>query len=59
MSLDAIADINQRTASEVGDPETQTRIAQYELAFRMQTHAAKAFDISQESQATLEMYGAE
>ncbi len=40
-----------------GDPETQTRIAQYEMAFRMQTSVPELIDISQETQATLAMYG--
>src|SRR6185369_814823 len=35
--LDALAQLNQRTAERFGDPETQTRIAQYEMAFRMQS----------------------
>ncbi|MDB6070929.1 MAG: sulfatase, partial [Verrucomicrobiales bacterium] len=38
-SLDALAEINAATASKVGDPETVTRMAQYEMAFRMQLHA--------------------
>jgi hypothetical protein len=56
-SLDALAALNEQVAREVGDPETQTRIAQYELAFRMQTSATDAFDISQESPAMHELYG--
>ena len=58
-SLDALADLNEQTAAAWGDPETRTRISQYELAFRMQTHAAAAFDFASESAATLEAYGAE
>ncbi|MCA9147907.1 MAG: DUF1501 domain-containing protein [Planctomycetales bacterium] len=58
-SLDAIDAINQETFQEVGDPETLTRISQYELAFRMQLHAAEAFDISQESESVHAMYGTE
>ena len=57
-TLDALADINQQTAAEIGDPETVSRIAQYELAFRMQTSAAEVFDISRENPETLEAYGA-
>jgi hypothetical protein len=56
-TLDTLTEINERTAREVGDPETVTRIAQYELAFRMQVDAADAFDISQEPQAIHELYG--
>lgn len=56
-SLDALSALNQQTATEAGDPETLTRIAQYELAFRMQTSATDAFDISKEPQAIHEQYG--
>jgi hypothetical protein len=41
----------------MGDPEIQTRIAQYEMAFRMQTSVPELTDLSKESKATLEMYG--
>lgn len=58
-SLDALDRINQRIADEVGDPETVTRIAQYEMAYRMQASATDAFDIKQESAATHAMYGTE
>jgi hypothetical protein len=56
-SLDAIDRLNQAAYEEWGDPETLTRISQYELAFRMQVHAAEAFDLSQESAAVHRMYG--
>ncbi|WP_164103701.1 DUF1501 domain-containing protein [Candidatus Laterigemmans baculatus] len=59
MSLDAIRDLNQLQAEEMGHPETLTRISQYELAYRMQTAVPEVMDISQESQKTLEAYGAE
>ncbi|MDX1680882.1 MAG: DUF1501 domain-containing protein [Akkermansiaceae bacterium] len=58
-SLDALDRINQKIAKEVGDPETITRIAQYEMAYRMQASATDAFDIKQENEATHEMYGTE
>lgn len=58
-SLDALADLNQLQAEEMGHPETLTRISQYELAFRMQTSVPEVMDISKETQATLEAYGAE
>ena len=45
-------------AAQMGHPETLTRISQYELAFRMQTAVPEVMDISQESQATLDQYGA-
>ncbi|MBM3846089.1 MAG: DUF1501 domain-containing protein [Verrucomicrobia bacterium] len=58
-TLDAIAQINQRTAEETGDPETLTRIARYELAFRMQADASDAFDIRQEPPVVHSLYGTE
>jgi len=57
--LDAIDAINQRTAAEFGDPETVTRIAQYELAYRMQATASEAFDLRGETQETHALYGTE
>jgi uncharacterized protein (DUF1501 family) len=56
-TLDALADINQQTAAEIGDPETLTRIAQFEMAFRMQTSASDAFDLSKEPQSMHALYG--
>ena len=58
MSLDTLRDLNEMQAKEFGHPETQTRIAQYELAFRMQTAVPEVMDISRESKETLENYGA-
>ena len=55
--LDALGKLNQKTFERFGDPETQTRIAQYEMAFRMQTSVPELTDLGQESKATLEMYG--
>ena len=55
-TLDAICDINQTIANEVGDPETVTRIAQYEMAYRMQIHASDAFDIRKEPDAVHQAY---
>jgi len=57
-ALDALRSLNERTLREVGDPETLTRMAQYELAFRMQTAAPEALSIAEEPTAALEMYGA-
>jgi hypothetical protein len=57
-TLDALADLNSLQAEEMGHPETLTRISQYELAFRMQTSVPEVMDISKESTATLEAYGA-
>ena len=55
--LDALGRLNAKTYERFGDPETQTRIAQYEMAFRMQTSVPELVDLSGESKATLEMYG--
>jgi uncharacterized protein (DUF1501 family) len=57
--LDAIADINQQTHQEYGNPETITRIAQYEMAFRMQLDASDAMDILREPEAVRTRYGAQ
>ena len=56
-SLDALRDLNEQQAQELGNPETLTRIAQYELAFRMQTSVPEVMDINKESKETLEAYG--
>lgn len=56
-TLDALNDLNQKAARDIGDPETLTRIAQYELAFRMQVDASDAFDIAKEPAAIHELYG--
>ena len=58
-SLDAIQKINEIQASELGHPETRTRISQYELAYRMQTSVPEVMDISQEPKHMIEAYGAE
>ncbi|MEZ6117948.1 MAG: DUF1501 domain-containing protein [Pirellulaceae bacterium] len=55
--LDALNELNRRSWDRFGDPETQTRISQYEMAFRMQSSVPELTDISQESGSTLEMYG--
>ncbi len=58
-SLDALNDLNQMQLKEVGDPETLTRISQYELAYRMQTSVPDLMDIDKEPQAIRDMYGIE
>jgi len=58
-SLDALKSINQQELTEFGDPETLTRIEQYELAYRMQTSVPEVMDIGKEDPRTLAMYGAE
>jgi len=55
--LDALNKLNQQTFERFGDPETQTRIAQYEMAFRMQSSVPELTDLTGESKATLDMYG--
>jgi len=55
--LDALGQLNRRAFERFGDPETQTRIAQYEMAFRMQSSVPELTDLGKESKATLEMYG--
>ena len=57
--LDELAKLNQERYDEVGDPEIQARIAQYEMAYRMQTSVPELADISGESKHTLDMYGPE
>ncbi|MBA2113299.1 DUF1501 domain-containing protein [Bremerella alba] len=58
MTLDAMNDLNEMELERNGNPETETRISQYELAFRMQMAAPEAMDLSQETQSTLDAYGA-
>ena len=57
-TLDALRDLNEEQAREMGHPETATRIAQYELAFRMQASVPEVMDISREPKAVLDEYGA-
>lgn len=55
--LDELGALNQIALDEKGDPEIATRIAQYELAFRMQTSVPELADLSQESAETFKLYG--
>ncbi len=57
--LDELAELNAMSYSQVGDPEIQTRIAQYELAFRMQSAVPELTDISDEPEHILDLYGPE
>ena len=59
LSLDAMRELNQLQAAELGNQETLTRIQQYELAFRMQVSVPGVMDISRESKKTLDAYGAQ
>jgi hypothetical protein len=58
-SLDALKRLNELELAEFGDPETLTRISQYELAYRMQIAVPEVMDIAREDKSTLEAYGAE
>jgi hypothetical protein len=58
-TLDAIRDLNQMKKQEALDPEIETRIQQYELAYRMQTSVPELMDLGAETEATKEMYGVE
>jgi hypothetical protein len=56
-TLDGLKALNELTAKEIGDPETLTRIQQYELAYRMQTSVPELTDISKEPESTFQLYG--
>jgi uncharacterized protein (DUF1501 family) len=56
-TLDLLADLNQRRFGSIGDTGIQSRIESYEMAYRMQTRAPELMDFSDESDATLSMYG--
>jgi len=55
--LQDIADLDKKRQAEFGDPEIESRIAQYEMAFKMQTSVPELTDISKEPASVLEMYG--
>lgn len=55
--LDSIGQLNQMAAEALGDPEIHTRIAQYEMAFRMQTAVPDLTDLTREPKHILDMYG--
>ena len=57
--FDAVRDLNRHRLDIVGDPEIATRIAAYEMAYRMQASAPELMSIQSETQATLDLYGAE
>ncbi|HEY1186050.1 MAG TPA: DUF1501 domain-containing protein, partial [Gemmata sp.] len=56
-TLDRLAALNKQHLDAIGDPETETRIAQYEMAFRMQTSVPELLDTTKESKKTLDTYG--
>jgi hypothetical protein len=55
--LDSLAKLNQKQFDEIADPETQARIAQYEMAFRMQSAVPELADLSKEPKHILDLYG--
>jgi hypothetical protein len=55
--LDAMAQLNEARAKAFGDPEIETRIAQFEMAYRMQTSVPELMDLSKEPAHVFEMYG--
>lgn len=55
--LDAVSRLNRMKAEAYGDPEIETRIAQYEMAYRMQTSVPDLMDLSKEPDSVFEMYG--
>jgi hypothetical protein len=55
--LDDLARLNQMRLEDTGDPEVATRIAQYEMAFRMQTSVPELMDVSREPRAVFDLYG--
>jgi hypothetical protein len=58
-SLDALKDLNEQHLKAVGDPEIVTRIASYEMAYRMQTSVPELTDISKEPESVHKLYGTE
>ncbi len=58
-TLDAVCDLDRLRLQQTGDNEIATRIAAYEMAYRMQTSAPELIDLSKESKQTLDMYGVE
>src|SRR5262245_39458784 len=58
-TLDHLEALNRLRLNAVGDPEIETRIAQYELAYRMQTAVPELADVSDEPESTFDLYGAD
>jgi len=57
--LDALGELNQIEHEKIGDPETLVRIAQFEMAFRMQSSVPELTDLSKETESTYKLYGEE
>jgi Protein of unknown function (DUF1501) len=58
-TLDGLRELNELTYAQIGDPETRTRIEQYELAYRMQTSVPELTNLATETESTLKLYGDE
>ena len=58
-TLDGLKQLNEMNYQQVGDPETHTRISQYEMAFRMQSSVPELTDLTKESADTIKLYGEE
>ncbi len=56
-TLDLVGELNRQRLAAIGDPEIATRIASYEMAFKLQSSAPELMDLSQEDQKTLDLYG--
>jgi hypothetical protein len=59
LMLDGIADLNRQQLATSGDPEIETRISQFEMAYRMQSSVPELMNLAGESAATIESYGAD
>jgi hypothetical protein len=59
MMLDRLAELHAKQFDDLGDPEISSRVAQYEMAYRMQTSVPEVADLSQEPSSTYELYGDE
>lgn len=57
--LDGLAKLNRKQFAAFGDPEIETRIAQYEMAYRMQTSVPELTDLTDETEETFDLYGAD
>jgi hypothetical protein len=55
--LDGVSKLNNLLREKYGDPEIETRVSQYEMAYRMQTSVPELMDLSKESASTFELYG--
>lgn len=58
-TLELVGKLNRERLATIGDPEISTRIAAYEMAYRLQTSAPELMDLKQETQETLDLYGAD